>query len=55
MPVSKMPKPACVENSNKVLKCYQDNPKEILNCSSLVEEFSNCVDQRRAKIIAARC
>ncbi|XP_011647314.1 MICOS complex subunit MIC25 [Pogonomyrmex barbatus] len=33
----------CVENSNKVLKCLQDHPKETLKCSDLVEEFSNCV------------
>ncbi|XP_011865130.1 PREDICTED: MICOS complex subunit Mic25 [Vollenhovia emeryi] len=33
----------CLENSNKVLKCFQDHPKETLNCSNLVEEFSNCV------------
>ncbi|XP_012276775.1 uncharacterized protein LOC105697737 isoform X2 [Orussus abietinus] len=45
----------CTENSQKVLKCYQDHPKEILKCSELVEEFSNCVDQRRARLIAARC
>ncbi|KAG6797877.1 MICOS complex subunit MIC25 [Apis cerana] len=44
----------CKSNSDKVFKCYQDYPKEILNCSSLVEEFSNCVDQRRAQVIAAR-
>ncbi|XP_012524073.1 MICOS complex subunit mic25 [Monomorium pharaonis] len=33
----------CLENSNKVLKCFQDHPKETLKCSNLVEEFSNCV------------
>ncbi|XP_076758420.1 coiled-coil-helix-coiled-coil-helix domain containing 3 [Xylocopa sonorina] len=38
----------CQNSSGKVLKCYQDHPKEILKCSTLVEEFSNCVDQRRA-------
>lgn len=53
--VSRAPRPPCVEHSNKVLKCYQENPKEILKCSNLVEQFSNCVDQRRATIIAARC
>ncbi|XP_043269362.1 MICOS complex subunit MIC19 [Venturia canescens] len=47
--------PPCIENKEKVLRCYQDHPKEILKCSSLVEEFSNCVDQRRAGLIAARC
>ncbi|KZC09339.1 PREDICTED: MICOS complex subunit MIC25 isoform X1 [Dufourea novaeangliae] len=45
----------CLETTDKVLKCYQDHPKEILKCSNLVEEFSNCVDQRRARLIAARC
>lgn len=33
----------CLEGSNKVLKCFQDHPKETLKCSNLVEEFSNCV------------
>ncbi|EFN81991.1 MICOS complex subunit mic25 [Harpegnathos saltator] len=33
----------CLENSNKVLKCFQSHPKETLACSNLVEEFSNCV------------
>ncbi|XP_032682178.1 uncharacterized protein LOC116849296 [Odontomachus brunneus] len=33
----------CLENSNKVLKCFQNHPKETLACSSLVQEFSNCV------------
>ncbi|XP_053976693.1 MICOS complex subunit MIC25-like [Hylaeus volcanicus] len=45
----------CLENTTKVLKCYQEYPKEILMCSNLVKEFSNCVDQRRARVIAARC
>ncbi|XP_029039444.1 MICOS complex subunit MIC25 [Osmia bicornis bicornis] len=45
----------CKNSSEKVLKCYQDNPKEILKCSDLVEEFSSCVDERRARVIAARC
>lgn len=33
----------CLQNSTKVLKCFQDHPKETLRCSSLVEEFSNCI------------
>ncbi|XP_076632243.1 coiled-coil-helix-coiled-coil-helix domain containing 3 isoform X1 [Colletes latitarsis] len=45
----------CLESSAKVLKCYQEHPKEILMCSNLVQEFSDCVDQRRACVIAARC
>ncbi|XP_031838150.1 coiled-coil-helix-coiled-coil-helix domain containing 3 [Nomia melanderi] len=45
----------CLGSIDKVLKCYQEYPKEILKCSNLVEEFSNCVDERRATVIAARC
>ncbi|KAF3428050.1 hypothetical protein E2986_08999 [Frieseomelitta varia] len=45
----------CKNSSEKVFQCFQDHPKEILKCSTLVEEFSNCVDQRRARVIAARC
>lgn len=44
----------CTENSNKVLKCYQDHPKEVLKCAQLIREFSDCVDQRRATLIATR-
>ncbi|XP_020291408.1 MICOS complex subunit Mic19 [Pseudomyrmex gracilis] len=33
----------CIENSDKILKCLQDHPKETLKCSNLVEEFSNCI------------
>ena len=41
----------CNENKEKVLKCYQDNPKETLRCADLVEQFSNCVDQRRTQLM----
>lgn len=45
----------CKSSSDKVYECYQVNPKEILKCSNVVEEFYDCVDQRRARVIAARC
>lgn len=45
----------CIIRKEKVLKCYQDHPKEILKCSNLVEEFTNCVDQRRVNFITTRC
>jgi len=41
----------CDENKEKVLKCYQENPRETLRCSDLVQQFSNCVDQRRANLM----
>ncbi|KAH0537776.1 MICOS complex subunit MIC25 [Cotesia glomerata] len=45
----------CSDKKKKVLECYQENPRQILKCASVVEEFSNCVDKCRANIIAARC
>ncbi|KAL0120108.1 hypothetical protein PUN28_008045 [Cardiocondyla obscurior] len=44
----------CFENSNKVLKCFQDYPKESLRCSNLVEEFSNCVWNVHARMVETR-
>jgi len=45
----------CLQNSNKVLKCFQDHPKETLRCSDLVEEFSNCVwNMHYTHVIKAR-
>ncbi|KYN10173.1 PREDICTED: MICOS complex subunit MIC19 isoform X1 [Trachymyrmex cornetzi] len=44
----------CLENSNKVLKCFQDHPKETLKCSNLVEEFSNCVWNVHTHMIETR-
>ncbi|KAJ8675159.1 hypothetical protein QAD02_010945 [Eretmocerus hayati] len=41
----------CSENSKKVLKCYQENPRETLRCADLVAQFSSCVDQRRANLM----
>ncbi|XP_014216812.1 MICOS complex subunit MIC19 [Copidosoma floridanum] len=41
----------CDENKEKVLKCYQENLRETLKCSDLVQQFSNCVDQRRANLM----
>ncbi|OAD57411.1 hypothetical protein WN48_02157 [Eufriesea mexicana] len=45
----------CQSSSEKVFNCYESHPKEILKCDTLVKEFFNCVDQRRAHVIAARC
>lgn len=45
----------CLDGSNKVLKCFQDHPEEILKCSNLVEEFSNCVwNLHYTRVIEAR-
>lgn len=44
----------CLEDSNKVIKCFQDHPKETLKCSNLVEEFSNCLNVQHTRVIEAR-
>ncbi|EZA49507.1 MICOS complex subunit MIC25 [Ooceraea biroi] len=45
----------CLQNSNKILQCFQDHPKETLRCSNLVEEFSNCVwNMHYTHVIKAR-
>ncbi|XP_070163700.1 MICOS complex subunit mic25-b [Polyergus mexicanus] len=46
--------PPCLEDSNKVIKCFQDHPKETLKCSNLVEEFSNCLNVQYTHVIEAR-
>ncbi|BFZ08620.1 hypothetical protein BsWGS_11659 [Bradybaena similaris] len=42
-----MPQPVCQEFQAQVLKCYQENPTDILNCSSLVNAFTACVNRAR--------
>lgn len=44
----------CLESSKQVLQCYLDHPREILKCADLLEQFTNCVDRRRAQLIEAR-
>ncbi|CAH2238207.1 MICOS complex subunit mic25-a-like [Pararge aegeria] len=33
----------CFEWRAKILQCYEDNPRQPLICSAVVQEFSNCV------------
>ncbi|XP_034943821.1 uncharacterized protein Chchd3 [Chelonus insularis] len=47
--------PPCITEREKIIKCYQTNPKEILKCANVVQEFSNCVDQHRTQIISTQC
>ncbi|XP_059176771.1 MICOS complex subunit Mic19-like isoform X2 [Physella acuta] len=39
--------PVCEDLQMKVLECYQNNPREILNCSSVVNAFTSCVERAR--------
>ncbi|XP_050447171.1 MICOS complex subunit Mic19 [Cataglyphis hispanica] len=44
----------CLEDSNKVIKCFQEHPKETLKCSNLVEEFANCLIVHHTRVIESR-
>ncbi|XP_034838070.1 MICOS complex subunit MIC25-like [Maniola hyperantus] len=33
----------CFDWQSKILQCYEDNPRQSLMCSALVQAFSNCV------------
>jgi len=35
--------PICQDKEESVMKCYLDNPKQSLVCSSIVKDFSQCV------------
>ena len=39
--------PVCQDKESLVIKCYQENPNQVLNCSSIVKDFSKCVDNFR--------
>ncbi|XP_072238663.1 coiled-coil-helix-coiled-coil-helix domain containing 6b isoform X2 [Leuresthes tenuis] len=37
----------CTELQAKVLQCYRENPQQTLHCSSLANEYMNCVQQAK--------
>lgn len=46
--------PVCCDLQAKVMECYQANRSEPLNCSSLVAEFTQCVDRARMAVSVSR-
>lgn len=52
--VSYTASPVCCDLQAKVMECYQVNPKEPLNCSPLVAEFTQCVDRARMAVSVSR-
>eukprot|EP00918_Siedleckia_nematoides_P010300 GHVU01022502.1.p1 GENE.GHVU01022502.1~~GHVU01022502.1.p1 ORF type:complete len:155 (+),score=17.72 GHVU01022502.1:112-576(+) len=46
--------PICTELQEDVLKCYQDNQSQGLNCSSHVQAFSECVRKQREKLLTSK-
>ncbi|KAK0052716.1 MICOS complex subunit MIC19-like isoform X2 [Biomphalaria pfeifferi] len=39
--------PICQDLQLKVIECYQANPTEVLNCASVVDAFTTCVERAR--------
>ncbi|XP_069822833.1 MICOS complex subunit MIC25 isoform X2 [Dendropsophus ebraccatus] len=35
--------PVCMNLQSNILKCYTENPQELLGCSDLAKEYRNCV------------
>ncbi|KAM4587262.1 coiled-coil-helix-coiled-coil-helix domain containing 6b isoform 2-T2 [Odontesthes bonariensis] len=40
----------CTELQAKVLQCYRENPQQTLHCSSLANEYMNCVQQAKSAL-----
>ncbi len=39
--------PICSDLQEDVMNCYNENPKETLNCSGVVKAYSSCVQEQR--------
>ncbi|KAJ9584473.1 hypothetical protein L9F63_021167 [Diploptera punctata] len=51
---SKEEQPPCSYAGQYVMKCYQQNPKEVLKCAREVEAFAACVDMKRVNLLHSR-
>ena len=45
--------PVCEEHKDRVLDCYRSKPSRVLECSSEVKEYMECVE--RAKKVLGCC
>lgn len=46
--------PVCQEQQDAVQKCYHDNPKQTLLCSSQVKAFLECVEKTRQTVLLTK-
>lgn len=46
--------PPCQEAKESVMNCYRENAKQPMNCVKMVQDFQQCVDKKRASLIANR-
>ena len=44
-------KPVCADLQDEVMKCYQNNPKETLNCAGSVKAYTACVQEERERVL----
>ncbi|XP_023714961.1 MICOS complex subunit mic25-b [Cryptotermes secundus] len=51
---AKLEQPPCTNAGQHVKKCYQQNPREVLNCAKEVEAFAACVDMKRVNLLDSR-
>jgi len=45
---------ACADVESKVLQCYLQNPRQPLQCAREGDDFVQCVDEYRAKLLTAK-
>lgn len=45
---------ACKDLKTKVIECYKANPNQALNCSTVVADFENCVQEQRNKVLSEK-
>lgn len=50
----KLTTPPCIDNKTALLECYKKYPNEPMRCSKEVEEFTKCVDLKRAELMDKR-
>lgn len=43
--------PICADLQDKILQCYQQNPKQTLNCSSLASQYLHCVNSAKQTML----
>ncbi|XP_043944597.1 MICOS complex subunit MIC19 [Protopterus annectens] len=43
--------PVCTNLQDRILQCYQENPKQVLNCSALAKEYIQCVNSAKQSML----
>ncbi|XP_009877323.1 PREDICTED: MICOS complex subunit mic25-a-like, partial [Apaloderma vittatum] len=43
--------PVCSSLQSEILKCYQENKREVLKCSELAKEYQRCVSAAQKEVV----